>query len=140
MVPHLPLGFPVACCLLAFSMACFLCSSVMEKPGGRAHVRSRLAFFNSSCASFGGLPGPGNICPPGAPCLSYFTGWHGRGLLPHLLNHPFLPTKGESKDPLSHHFIPSLDPMTLSHFSPPALLSLCCCGGSFPNHSMKLGI
>lgn len=55
MVPHLPLGFPVACCLLAFSMACFLCSSVMEKPGGRAHVRSCLAFFNCPCASLEGF-------------------------------------------------------------------------------------
>lgn len=50
MLPRLPLGFPVACCLLAFSMACFLCSSVMEKPGGRAYVRPRLAF--RSCSGF----------------------------------------------------------------------------------------
>lgn len=54
--PGLPtaLGFPVACCLLAFSMACFLCSSVMEKPGGRTHVRPHLA-FSCSCASLEGF-------------------------------------------------------------------------------------
>lgn len=54
-LPQLPLGFPVVCCLLAFSMACFLCSSVMEKPGGGAHMRPRPAFLNCPHASLEGF-------------------------------------------------------------------------------------
>lgn len=41
---HLPLGFPVTC-LLAFNMACFFCSSVMEKPGGRDRNKTFLEYF-----------------------------------------------------------------------------------------------
>lgn len=78
MVPHLPLGFPVACCLLAFSMACFLCSSVMEKPGGKGTREIPPCLLQLPMCLLGGLPGPGNTYPPGAPLLSYFTGWHGR--------------------------------------------------------------
>ena len=41
-ITRLPLGFPMACCLLAFSMACFLCSWVMEKPRRGPQMRHLL--------------------------------------------------------------------------------------------------
>lgn len=87
----------MACCLLAFSMACFLCSSVMEKPGGRAYVRPHLAFFSCSCASLEGFLVQ-VLCSWHPIPITLETAWHGRDF-PHLLSHSVLTAKGENEDP-----------------------------------------
>lgn len=71
-VTRLPLGFPMACCLLAFSMACFLCSWVMEKPGRGPQMRHPLPGENATA-----FPSPllmvlsfwhqNNLCVPEGP-------------------------------------------------------------------------
>lgn len=63
-----PLGFPATCSLLAFSMACFLCPSVIEKPGGWEGWIDELP---AALPSWPGLPGWHSPCAPcplrGAP-------------------------------------------------------------------------
>ena len=121
-----PLGFPATCSLLAFSMACFLCPSVIEKPGGWEGWIDELP---AALPSWPGLPGWHSPCAPcplrGAPGpsillspLALAPGSHGTPWGPSG-PHPSCPSPCLSPG-LWHgqYWVPSLSPLWRPRASP----------------------